>query len=124
VNLLEAREKLAATLAPIDDGDPAVLVSLVEAIEPPALMLGWADPWMTAENGCFAQGNMLITAVASRLQPGEGVAILEQLVDYTLGRLDASATPWQWSDVGAPRVFVIAQTNYLACQINVKVTLD
>ena len=46
MNLLEARDKLGAVLAPVADDDPDVLTSLVDAIEPPALMLGWGDPWL------------------------------------------------------------------------------
>ena len=76
LHLLEARDKLAAVLAPIEDGDPPVLVSLVDAIEPPALMLGWGDPAVTEErSSCFRTGHLIVTAVGSRLVPGEGVAV-------------------------------------------------
>jgi hypothetical protein len=96
VNLLEAREKLAAALSPIAETDPTVLVSLVDAIEPPALMLGWADPWLRPETGCFALGRIQVIAVGARLMPGEGVAVLESLVDYTLTRVAVEPENWAY----------------------------
>ena len=126
MNLLDARDKLAAVLAPTDDDDPTVLVSLVDAIEPPALMLGWADPWLEPEGLCFTIGHIVVTAVAARLMPGEGVAKLEELVDYTLRRTRADMVNpglWQLTDVSGPRVFLMAKTNYLACRINLRITV-
>jgi hypothetical protein len=123
VNITEARAKLAAVLAPVADGDPDVLVSLVDAIEPPALMLGWAEPWLEADTSCLMRGRLAITAVAARLSPGEGVAKLEELVAYVLDRLRADTAPWPLIEVGAPRVFLIAKTNYLAARITVGTTV-
>ena len=101
-----AREKLAAVLAPLRELRPhAVLTSLVDALEPPALMLGWGDPMLRAERSdCFATGRLLVTAVASRLVPGEGVGVLEGLVDYTLRRTFAdTGENWELVDASGPR---------------------
>jgi hypothetical protein len=123
VNLAEARTKLAAVLAPVDDADPDVLVSLVDTIEPPALMVGWGDPWLEPDTACLQTGRMVITCVAGRLSPGEGVARLEDLVAYTLGRLRADTGAWPLVSVSGPRVFVMAKTNYLAVRVTVRVTI-
>ena len=125
LDLLEARAKLAAVLAPIESTDPAVLTSLADAIEPPALMLGWGDPMIRAETSdCFVTGRLLVTAVAARLVPGEGVGILEQLVAYTLGRTSGdSGENWELVDVSGPRDFYIAKTHYLASRIIFTVTI-
>lgn len=123
MNLADARTKLAAALAPVADADPTVLVSLVDTIEPPALMLGWGDPWLEPNTSCVAQGRLVITAVASRLSPGEGVAKLEDLVAYVLGRLKTDGGAWPLVSVGGPRVFVMARTNYLAVRITVRVSI-
>lgn len=123
MNLLEARAKLAAVLAPVADSDPTVLVSLVDTIEPPALMLGWGDPWLEPDTSCLTQGRMVITAVASRLVPGEGVAQLERLVAFTLDRLAAEGTTWPLDSVSGPRVIAMAKTNYLAARIQVRVRI-
>jgi hypothetical protein len=119
MNLLEARDKVAAMLAPVDDDDPTVLVSLVDSVEPPALMLGWGEPWLTPTTKCFQEGRLTVTCIAGRLVPGEGVAKLEQLVAYVLERVSLPLV-----DVGGPRVFVIGNVNYLAARVTVKVPIE
>jgi len=124
VNLLDAREKLAAALAPIEDTDPSVLLSLVDALEPPALMLGWGEPWLTPDTVCFQTGRMVVTAVAGRLEPGAGIETLEQLIVYTLARLRADAGAWPLDAVSGPRLFVVGKTNYLAARITLRVPIQ
>jgi hypothetical protein len=124
LDLLDAREKLVAVLAPRDNSDPAVLTSLADTISPPALMIGWGDPMLRAErSNCFATGRLLVTAVASRLVPGPGVGVLEELVAYTLGRTWNDAESWELVDVSGPRDYFIAQTHYLAARIIFNVTI-
>jgi hypothetical protein len=123
MNLAEARTKLAAVLAPVADTDPDVLVSLVDTIEPPALMIGWGDPWLEPGTSCFTNGRMVVTAVAGRLVPGEGVARLEDLVAYTLDRLKADTGAWPLVSVSGPRVIEMAKTRYLAARVTVRVTV-
>jgi hypothetical protein len=124
MNIADARAKLAAALAPAVDSDPSVLVSLVDTIEPPALMIGWGDPWLAPNTPCLTKGRLVITAVAARMSPGEGVAKLEDLVSYVLGRLAADPSPWPLDAVSGPRVFPMARTNYLAARITVRVTIS
>jgi hypothetical protein len=125
LHLLEARDKLAAVLAPIEPGDPPVLSSLVDAIEPPALMLGWGDPAVTEErSSCFRTGHLIVTAVGSRLVPGEGVAVLEELIAYTLARTWDDTEHWELVSASGPRDYYIAKTHYLASRIAFTVTLS
>lgn len=119
----DARAMLAAVLAPAADGDPMVLVDLVDALEPPALMLGWGEPWLVPETHCLRTGRLTIIAVAGRLVPGAGVEMLEDLVEYTLGRLAVDPNPWPLDSVGAPRVFPIGGLNYLAARVTVRVPI-
>lgn len=124
MNIADARAKLAAALAPVTGSDPDVLTSLVDTIEPPALMIGWGDPWLQPDTSCFAQGRLVVTAVAGRLAPGDGVATLEALVAYVLGRLRSDpSSSWPLDSVSGPRMFVMAKTNYLAARITVRVTV-
>lgn len=123
MDLLDARTKLAAALAPLSESDPDVLVDLMDAIEPPALMLGWGEPWLTPSTACLREGRMVVTCVASRLVPGAGIETLEGLVDYTLARLLASGDPWPLDNVGAPRVFQVANINFLAARIVLRVPI-
>ena len=124
MNLLDARAKLAAALAPLDDADPTVLVDLVDSIEPPALMLGWGEPWLTPDTVCLRTGRLVVTAVAGRLMPGAGVETLEQLVDYTLGRLTTDGGAWPLDSVSGPRVFTIGNVNYLAARLTLRVPIQ
>jgi len=124
MNLAEARDKLAAVLAPVADDDPAVLASLVDSIEPPALMIGWGDPWLEPDTACWSKGRLVVTAVAGRLVPGEGIATLEDLVAYTLGRLRADPGAWPLVSVSGPRVFTMAKTTYLAARVTVAVRIN
>jgi hypothetical protein len=124
MNLLEARDKLAAVLAPVADTDPFVLTSLVDSISPPALMLGWGEPWLEPEGFCNLLGRIIVTCVAARLMPGDGIATLESLVDYTLTHVATDQPNWTLETISGPRVFLIAKTNYLACRVQFKVILD
>jgi hypothetical protein len=122
VRLDEAREKLGAVLAPIESDDPTVLTNLVDSIEPPALMIGWDNPWMEPDTSCLSVARIAITAVSGRMHPGAGIESLERLVTYTLQRLrDGGPQQWPLISVGGPRVFTIAKTNYLAARISVRV---
>jgi hypothetical protein len=123
MNYLEARDKLAAALAPIADDDPTVLVDLVDALEPPALMIGWGEPALDPETGCLDTGLLIITCVAGRLVPGAGVATLEQLIVYARTRL-ADAGEWPRGQVGGPRLFTIGNINYLAQRISLRVPIQ
>lgn len=126
MNLADARPKMAALLAPVDDTDPNVLTSLSDAIEPPALMIGWAEPWIDSDGAtpCFATAHLVVTCVAARLAPGDGIGTLETLVSYVLGRIKTDPGAWGFEKVSGPRVFQIAKTNYLAARVTVRVTVN
>jgi hypothetical protein len=124
MNLLEVRDKMAAVLAPVLDTDPYVQTSLVDSIEPPALLLGWGEPWLEPMGMCMSTGRLVVTCVSGRISPGEGLATLEWLVDYTLSRVQGDQPNWTLENVTGPRVFLIAKTNYLACRVQYRVTID
>ena len=112
-------------MAPVADSDPNVLTSLVDAIEPPVLMLSWNEPWLEPEGPCFLTGHLVVTAVAARLEVSVAQTRLEELVEYVRGRLRADASDdWTLDSVSGPRVFLIAKTNYLAAQIALRVVID
>lgn len=119
----EARAKLGAVLAPIASGDPTVLTSLSDTIEPPALMLGWGEPMLEADTRCITTGRLVVTCVAGRIAPGEGLTKLEDLVTYVLDRIRNDPGRWPLQDVSGPRVFTMAKTNYLAARVTVRCTI-
>ena len=123
LRLSEVRARAAAALEPATDDDPPVLVNLVDAVQPPALMLVWADPWL--EPHSFGTGlwfaNLEVLCIASRVEPGPGVDTLEQLVGYTIERLQDDPYPWPAANVQAPRVFQINNLNLLAARVAYRV---
>ena len=110
---------LAAALAPVS-APAAILVRLVRSLEPPALMLEGRA--LAPAHTCF-HGLLVITAVATRLVPGAGIASLEELVAYTRRRLLA-AGGWPRPTWSEPRWLVIGGVNYLASRgtVPIKVT--
>jgi hypothetical protein len=120
----EVRGRAAAALEPASDSDPTVLVDVVDSLSPPALMLLWGDPWLEPQSiGVGMNGSGLwtarfeILAVASRVEPGPGIAMLESLVAYAVERLRADPYPWPIATLDAPRRYDIANVTYLGARI-------
>lgn len=119
----EVRDAAAVALAPQSDADPVVLLE-VDSLYPPALVLDWADPWLQLGAGgvpamgrCLWTARLQIIAVAGRLEPGPGVATLEQLVAYVVARLEADPYTWPLDSVSAPRQFDLAAVTYLGAAV-------
>src|SRR5262245_52209092 len=128
LTITEIRSRAAAALAPVDVGDPDVLVDVVDAAEPPVLMLSYDDPWLEplSIGACLWDCRLEIIALASRVEPGPGIEMLEQLVAYTTAKLrDDETATWPAASVQAPRVFTIGGVPLLGARIvyRVKVTL-
>jgi hypothetical protein len=125
--LTDIRGRAAQALAPVDSGDPDVFTDVVDAVQPPALILNYDDPWLEplTVGACLWDCRLEVIAIASRVEPGPGVAALEALVAYTVGRLLADDYSWPPASVQAPRVFTIGGVPLLGARIvyRVKVTL-
>jgi hypothetical protein len=119
--LTQVRVAAASVLAPQADTDPPVLADLVDAITPPALMLEWNDPWITANTVAGRIGGYTATlnviAFAGRLEPGPGVGVLEGLVILVLTRFQADAYTWPLSQAQAPRRFDIGGAPLLGVRL-------
>ena len=118
----DARLAAVAALQPAADGDPNVQMT-ADAVSPPTLIVYWSEPWLEPATStglrrmCSFSARLSVLAVAGRIEPGEGVAELEQLVGYVAARLDAPdrtmisvGTPLRW------RAW-LDQTEYLAAEI-------
>lgn len=123
IALADLRPAAAEILAPAADGDPYVLVDVVDSFTPPALMLGWDDPWLQPGLGLATMGPCLWTArleivcIAGRLEPGPGVDVLEALVAFVIGRLQADVYRWPLERVSAPLQRDVAGVSYLAANV-------
>lgn len=117
LTLTELRERAAEALAPAGVNDPAVLNAPVDSVEPPALMLGWDDPWLTFQAPCFYQARLVVFCFASRVEPDAGVVTLEGLVSHAIRRLAADSYPWPHQSTGSPRLLEIGGVPLLAASV-------
>ena len=126
--LTEVRGACAAALAPQAEDDPSVLVNLVDAVTPPALMLEWADPWVATQSVAggvgILQATLNVICFAGRLEPGPGVTMLEQLVSLVLTRLAADAYPWPLTASQAPRRFDINGVPLLGVRLSFQIPVS
>ena len=85
-DLAELRARAADALAPLADDDPAVHADVLDAVDPPALMLTWDEPWLAVgpATGLPTMGpaawaaRLAVLCVAGRFEPGPGIAALER----------------------------------------------
>jgi len=124
LTVTDARERAQLALAPAVDGDPNVQAT-ADAVTPPTLVVYWAEPWLepVTSSGLRQPGftaRLSILAVAGRLEVAEGIAELESLITYAIGRLRADTYPWPAPTVGTPlrwRPWAGQQIEYLAAEI-------
>lgn len=124
--LTDVRARAAAALEPVEDTDPAVIAEIVDAVDPPALMLSYEDPWITPMGvGCLYECRLEVICVGARVEPGPGILQLEQLVVYALARMAQDAYSWALQSIQAPRIFTIGGVPLLAARIvySVRVSL-
>lgn len=111
LTLTQIRQAAATALAPAVDTDPVVLADMVDSLTPPALLLEWADPWITSQTVAggigMLQATLNVICFANRVEPAPGYQTLEQLVAYVLTRFQADTNPWPLSASQAPRIFLI-----------------
>jgi hypothetical protein len=126
VLLTDLRDLAAAALAPATAGDPPVHVDAVDALYPPALMVLWNNPWLepglgpglTTMGPCVWMAHLQILCVGSRVEPGPGIRVIEELVTHVVGRLGADPYSWTPMSVSAPVQFPINRIDYLGARVN------
>jgi hypothetical protein len=112
------REYVAQQLQPVADPDPNVQDTIVDSVSPPSLVIVWSDPWLEPSGTCRYDARLTVLAVAGRVEPGAGIAKIEDLVAYVATRLE----PWA-ATVSAPyrQTFGTEQIEYLASQIRYRI---
>jgi hypothetical protein len=115
------RARAVAALTPVDPSDPTVLApgveGVVDSVSPPALMVLWADPWLTHRTACLYWAQLQVLCIASRVEPEPGMDTLEQLVAYTFEKLQADSYSWPPLTSYAPRRIDIGQISYLGARL-------
>jgi hypothetical protein len=123
IGLTGLRPAAADVLAPVADGDPYVFTDVVDSLTPPALMLGWDDPWIEAGVGlatmgpCLYTARLQVTCVAGRLEPGPGIDELDRLVSLVLDRMRQDAYRWPLDRVSAPLQRDLSGVTYLVADV-------
>ena len=101
----DARLAAAQALEPGIDDPWNVQDSIVDSVSPPTLIVFWSDPWLEPatttglRRACIFTARLSVMCVAGRVEPGAGVATLEELVSAVVGRLDAT---WPLPTISAP----------------------
>jgi hypothetical protein len=124
--LTDVRARAAAALAPVEDTDPDVLMDVVDAVHPPVIILNYGDPWLVPMSmACLYECRLEVLCVASRVEPGPGIAKLEELVGHVGRRLQADVYSWPAQPSTSPRRLPIGGVEYLAAALPylVRVTL-
>lgn len=128
LQLAEVRAAAAAALAPANDTDPEVLPLWADSVVPPALMLGWWDPWLEPRTVAGGLGlfdaTLNIQCVASRVDPGAGFEELETLVAYAIGRLASSPHSWFLTTATSPRQWEVGGIQLLGADLAFRVPIS
>jgi hypothetical protein len=66
---------------------------------------------------CLWTARLQVSCIAGRLEPGPGIAVLEDLVAYVVGRLKADPYTWPLDGVSAPLQRDLAGVTYLAANV-------
>lgn len=124
MNIVDVLPKLAAILTPVGDDDPVVYDSFVDAVDVPCYMLVWAEPWLEVPTVCGAIALPVVTAVAGRLEPGDGLRRLEAMVGDVLRRVRADASSsFGIGETSGPRRLDIGGAHYLAARVPLRVAV-
>jgi hypothetical protein len=125
----EVRQALATALAPVPPAtEPNVLIDYPDMVTPPALVVVWDDPWLEQPRTmgpCVTLANIVVLCVGSRVEAGPGIDTIEQLVTYTIDRLQAdTVNKWPLGSAQAPREWIISNVHYLGARLAYRVPVS
>lgn len=118
--LTGTRELLAEICRMHVDADVTVVDSLPDSIAPPAVLIGWGDPWLSPSTLCPGGfvANAEILVVAQRIEPGGQYATIEKWVG-TLATVFRKDTQIVIRDISSPFPMQLGGVDYLTASINV-----
>lgn len=88
----DLRAQVAGALAPLSE-DWQVHAGPVDAIEPPAFIVVWADPMLTPATACNYAARLQIICAAARMDPLPGYEQIEAMLEAALPALAAAGLP-------------------------------
>lgn len=117
--LAALRTSVATALAPTASDDWNTQAQPVDAVEPPAYLLVWSDPWLVPATHCHQIARLDVVVVAARVDVEGGHAILEQLVEHAYAALGAFGMPPVNTARAGP--FDVGGVAYLATRLTLSV---
>ena len=121
VALVDARAKASAVLEAAFVAKPEIganVVGPLDAIDPPVVRVGWAEPWLEPfGRGPLVYARLECFCIGDRIEAEEGYQTVEALVSVVLSTFASDSYPWPIAFVGAPRSYDVGGKMYLAAQV-------
>lgn len=111
------RKSVTAILADALPDDVSLIDHIPDSIAPPAVVFGWANPWLVATTWCEFTSVAELIVVSQRIEPGGHLEILESMVETIVDILVMNRIAIR--DVTAPYPVVLGGVNYLATSVNI-----
>lgn len=117
MNLTAVRTEYATLISGVVKSDVSVVASLPDSVAPPAVLIGWGDPWLTQDTLCGWVANLEIMIVAIRIEPGGQYETIETLVALIASTLRESKKVIR--DITSPYPLSLGGLEYLSASINI-----
>lgn len=122
MNLTDVRTEYASMARAVTDDNVSVVDSLPDSIAPPAVLVGWGDPWLTQDTLCGWVANVEIMIVAQRIEPGGQYSVIENMVSQLVTEYRSHKVSIR--DVTAPYPLTLGGLDYLSASINITHEVD
>lgn len=126
MKLTEARDLLAATVSSGLPTSANVYAFLPDAIVPPAILVGWGDPWFRSAGVCVGELTVYaeLVCVAGRLDAQGQQARLDALAVAVYSTLEDDVD-WEAPDAPAgPFALDVGGVTYLAATLTTSAVVD
>jgi hypothetical protein len=123
IPLVDVRARVAEALEPLTEDDPVVIPEPTDAVEAPCVLLRWSEPWLEpfGQSPTF-NARLEVVCIAGRFEVGAGVAELESLVTFVVGRLEINrAEASVVATVSAPARLEVGGVVYLSASVFVRI---
>lgn len=117
MNLTDIRADYADMARTASPDNVTVVDTLPDSIAPPAVLVGWGDPWLVQDTLCGWVANIEIMVVAQRIEPGGQYATIENLVDLLVTEYRSHKVSIR--DISSPFPLSLGGLDYLSATINI-----
>lgn len=117
VNLTAVRTEYATLARDVVAKNVSVVDSLPDSVAPPAVLIGWGDPWLVQDTLCGWVANVEMMIVAIRIEPGGQYETIEKLIALLADELRAKRKVVR--DITSPYPLTLGGLDYLSASINI-----